>query len=605
MTNVACLCRAAVGPWSHRFSERTLRAVAQGGEPHLDGFLANAQHPTAVATRLVLARDFVVALGTPWCDRMPFALRSRRRSQKASPSTYSEGMLPMTVKIPVLSLMLGSILIAGCDQHTPNTAPLAANLAREGRPAARADRVLLISVDGLHAVDLTRYIDSHPQSTLARLSHHGTSYLNVSTAKPSDSWPGLLAMVTGGSPKSTGILYEVSYDRSLSAPGSNCSTTGTVVDYSEFVDVDQTRIDGGGGINPNNLPRDPAHGCTPVYPHSYLRTNTIFEVIKASGRRTAWSDKSLGYEVVNGPSGHGVDDLYTPEISAPLPNGETPTTSVPDVEIYDTIKVRGILNEIDGLDHTGTTHVGVPAIFGMNFQSVSVGQKTAGYVDAAATPTAPLANALDFVDAQLGRMVAELKQNGLLSHTLIVISAKHGQAPIDPALRRIVSNKLVPSIVNGVQSGLLAAATLDDIAILWLTDASKTSAVVSALDANASSAGIASILSGATLANQFNDPATDPRAPNIVTVVTPGVIYAKPTATKQSEHGGFGHDDTAVPILLSMLADEGIDGAGQQVLTPVTTSQIAPTILAMLGLDPMALDAVRREGTRPLPAPAE
>ena len=273
-----------------------------------------------------------------------------------------------------------------------------------------------------------------------------------------------------------------------------------------------------------------------------------------------------------------------------------------DVEIYDTIKVRGILNEIDGLDHSGRTRVGVPAIFGLNLQSVSVGQKTAGYLDAAATPTAPLANALDFVDAQLGRMVAELKQNGLLAHTIIVISAKHGQAPIDPALRRIVSNKLVPSIVNGVQPNLLAAATLDDIALLWLTDASKTSAVVSALDANAGAAGIASNLSGAALAMQFNDPATDPRAPNVVSVVVPGVIYAKPTATKQSEHGGFGHDDTSVPILLSMLADEGTDGAGEQVSTPVTTAQIAPTILAILGLDPAALDAVRAEGTRPLPS---
>jgi hypothetical protein len=507
----------------------------------------------------------------------------------------------MSRKFPILPLLLGSIMIVGCDQHASNTAPLAARVGREGGPAARADHVLLLSIDGLHAVDLTRYVDAHPKSTLARLSHHGTTYVNATTSKPSDSWPGLLAIVTGGSPKSTGIIYEIGYDRSLSPPGSNCSTTGTVVDYSEFIDVDLNRIDGGGGIDPNHLPRNPARGCMPVYPHSYLRVNTIFEVIKASGRRTAWSDKSLGYEVVNGPSGRGVDDLFTPEIAAPLPNGNTPTSGVPNVEIYDTIKVRAILHEIDGFDHTGRTHVGVPAIFGMNFQAVSVGQKTAGYVDAAATPTATLANALDFVDAQLGRMVAALKQNGLLAHTLIVISAKHGQAPIDPALRRIVSSKLVPSIVNGVQAGLLAASTLDDIAILWLTDASKTTAVVSALNAKAGPAGIASNLSGPLLASQFNDPAADPRAPNIISVVVPGVIYAGLSATKRAEHGGFGHDDTNVPILLSMLADEGTEGAGRQVLTPVTTAQIAPTILAMFGLDPTALDAVRAEGTGRLP----
>ena len=88
---------------------------------------------------------------------MPSALRSTRRSQQASNrQPHSEGILHMSLKLPVLSFMLGSITIVGCDQHTPNTAPPSASLAREGRPAARADHVLLISVDGLHGVDLTR-----------------------------------------------------------------------------------------------------------------------------------------------------------------------------------------------------------------------------------------------------------------------------------------------------------------------------------------------------------------------------------------------------------------------------------------------------------------
>jgi hypothetical protein len=55
-----------------------------------------------------------------------------------------------------------------------------------------------------------------------------------------------------------------------------------------------------------------AQGCVPVYPHSFLRVNTIFEVIKAAHKRTAWSDKHPAYDIVNGPSGQGVDDLlYT------------------------------------------------------------------------------------------------------------------------------------------------------------------------------------------------------------------------------------------------------------------------------------------------------
>jgi hypothetical protein len=78
------------------------------------------------------------------------------------------------------------------------------------------------------------------------------------------------------------------------------------------------------------------------------------------------------------------------------------------------------------------------------------------------------------------------------------------------------------------------------------------------------------------------------------------VIYANPATAKRSEHGGFGHDDTNVPILLSLLAGERDDGDGKLVQAPVTTSQIAPTILVALGLDPSALDAVRREGTQPL-----
>ena len=60
--------------------------------------------------------------------------------------------------------------------------------------------VLLISVDGLHAVDLTNYVATHPDSTLAQLSKHGVTYTNNSTSIPSDSFPGLASLVTGGTP---------------------------------------------------------------------------------------------------------------------------------------------------------------------------------------------------------------------------------------------------------------------------------------------------------------------------------------------------------------------------------------------------------------------
>ena len=79
-------------------------------------------------------------------------------------------------------------------------------------------------------------------------------------------------------------------------------------------------------------------------------------------------------------------------------------------------------------------------------------------------------------------------------------------------------------------------------------------------------------------------------------VPTQGVIYTKPTATKIAEHGGFGEDDTHVALLLS--------GPGLQagtVSVPVSTTQVAPTILSALGLDPRALQAVVQEDTTVLP----
>jgi hypothetical protein len=496
-------------------------------------------------------------------------------------------------------MLLGLGTVLGCDRPEPPTSPSrfsASQVAQLRAASRRIKRVLLISVDGLHALDLSTYVAGHPGSTLAQLSRQGTTFPNGSSSKPSDSYPGLLAQITGGSPRSTGVFYDDSYDRLLSPPGSDCTTRGTEVVYDESIDRDLAQLDAGGGIDPAALPRDGANGCTPVYPHQFLRVNTIFEVAKAAGLHTAWSDKHPSYELVNGPSGHGVDDLYTPEIASNAPGGGDWTANVTDAEQYDDFKVQAILNEIDGKDHTGRASVGVPAIFGMNFQEVSVGQKTAGYADAAGTPSAGLRDALDHTDASLGRMVSELKRQGLFESTLIVVSAKHGQAPIDPTARRIVDSKRIPGIVDGVQAGLVAQATEDDIALLWLTDQSKTAAAVAALNANQSQAGVAAVVSGTGLTARFQDPLHDSRTPDVIALVQPGVIYTKPTATKLAEHGGFSHEDTNVPILVSA---PGFQSG--TVTTPVETTQIAPTILAVLGLDPLALDAVRLEGTPILP----
>ena len=251
-----------------------------------------------------------------------------------------------------------------------------------GAAAAQADddsfmhghhvrHVLLISVDGLHALDLANYVASHKDSTLAALSSHGVTYTNNSTSTPSDSFPGLASLVTGGSPTTTGLWYDDTYNRALSPPamtdglgnpGGACpGQVGTNVAWDEAVDKDLTKLDGGGGLNPQFLVRDPGNGCRTLLPHEYLRVNTIFEVVHAHGGLTAWTDKHPSYEWTNGPSGKGVDDFYGPEINSipvPLPQfagcaavpfpDTTPddgwTNSFDDIKCYDSLHVQAVLN---------------------------------------------------------------------------------------------------------------------------------------------------------------------------------------------------------------------------------------------------------------------
>src|SRR5436309_11189308 len=217
----------------------------------------------------------------------------------------------------------------------------------------------------MHAVDLDRYVAGNPDSALASLSAHGRTYTNASATKPSDSFPGLLAMVTGGTPKSTGAYYDDGYDRSL-APASGLCVPGARVQWKQNLDVLPFSFTT--TINPLLLPRDPADGCVSrVWPHQFPRVNNVFELVKAAGGRTAWSDKHPSYEFLNGPSGTGVDDLYTPEIQT-LTGGVVTTNSFSLTMAYDDMKVAAVLNWINGLDHSGTTAVGVPTLFGMNFQ---------------------------------------------------------------------------------------------------------------------------------------------------------------------------------------------------------------------------------------------
>ncbi|HZR55827.1 MAG TPA: alkaline phosphatase family protein [Terriglobales bacterium] len=517
-----------------------------------------------------------------------------------------------------------------------------------GYAQSKIQHVLLISVDGMHALDFVNCQKGVPDSgnqtycpNISSLSSTGVHYVQALTSKPSDSFPGLTALVTGGTPRSTGAFYDVSYDRSLSPParttpygipgGRNLcpSVVGTQVGLDEEIDINYLKLDAGGGINPDYLPRDPKNGCAPVYPHNWIRVNTIFNVVKNAGGYTAWSDKHQSYELTKGPSGDGVDDFYAPEINSipvplpqvsgckPLPDPGAATSSnawtdsFQNIQCYDRLKVQAVLNWIDGKTHDGSASAPVPNVFGMNFQAVSVGQKlvekslgiTGGYTDAFGTPSASLLGEIQFVDKSIGQFVSELKKQGLFDSTLIIISAKHGQSPIDPnrVLRIPADNPSdePPSQVlspSGIGSGFPVVQALeDDISLIWLADQTQTAADVALLEANENIIGSGEIFAGPSLDLMFNDPLSDPRTPDIILAPNVGVVYTGGTK-KVAEHGGFTNDDRNVLLIVSNPKYKP-----SQFNDQVETRQIAPTIVKALGLDPNQLKAVQIEHTETLP----
>jgi hypothetical protein len=150
--------------------------------------------------------------------------------------------------------------------------------------------VLLTSVDGLHALEVTRYIVSHPQSALPELSSHGAMYTGANTPQLSDSFPGLLALVTGGSPVTSGLFYDVSYDRTIFDPTNTTCTggAGNIIIFDESIDKYNAQNVSLNVIDPTKLPRhiDQHGNCVALWPHSALQTNTFFEVVKAAGGHT-------------------------------------------------------------------------------------------------------------------------------------------------------------------------------------------------------------------------------------------------------------------------------------------------------------------------------
>jgi YVTN family beta-propeller protein len=554
---------------------------------------------------------------------------------------------------------------------------------RDVPSANPASHVLLLSVDGLHQADVADPNLAADLTNILKLQQGGVSYTNASTTKPSDSFPGTLSYLTGAGPGTTGVFYDDSYSRTLFPPGTTNpakATPGTEVTYFEAVDRNSALISGGGNfdtssIDPANLPVDGKGN--PVYPHSFLPVNTIFNVAHDAGLYTAFSDKHPAYEIANGPSGTGLDDFYGPEINSTTalldpttgktvdanallaadpftdvskyvlvdastdPLGPSDPNLINDTthnllltEAYDDLKVQAILNEIAGqASHPspGITSPQVPALFGMNFQAVSVAQKygLGGIVLLPNGDTAPsevLQAAVQHTDASIGKIIAALQNtkddvNGgsLWNSTDLVLLAKHGQDP-RVGVGGLMADSTVPGILNAA-GATVAQATQDNVSLIWLKDQSTTAAGVAALQNFVKTGKIAvyfqgtkvtlkasqvidKILSGADLVKAgLGDPAKDSSTPDIIVTLKPGYIWVgNPLhfTFKRAEHGGFSEDSTHVALIVGGGAVPA-DVQGTTVDKPVTTQQVAVTALNALGLDAARLQGAVIEGTQGLP----
>jgi len=206
-----------------------------------------------------------------------------------------------------------------------------------------------------------------------------------------------------------------------------------------------------------------------------------------------------------------------------------------------------------------------------------------------------------------------------MNDTVIIVSAKHGQSPQDPnALTRIDDGPILDGLDTAWEAAhpgagpLVAFAIDDDGMLIWLTDRSSaaTSFAKSYLlnhdgtgndisgDPKAfTSSGLREAFVGADAAAFFHAPAGDPRVPDVLGISQVGVVYTG-KKRKIAEHGGDNPQDRGVALVVS---GNPIGNAGSVNDVAVETTQIAPTILHLLGLDPNALGSVQVEHTPILP----
>jgi len=240
-----------------------------------------------------------------------------------------------------------------------------------------------------------------------------------------------------------------------------------------------------------------------------------------------------------------------------------------------------------------------------------------GYLPGTTTPGPLLRGALGYVNNQLERMHDAIHRNGLTRSTAIIITAKHGQSPQDPNLvRRIKDGPIIAAINSAWNTShptnptLIVAGTDDDLWQSYLSDTSQTAADfvkhylwthdAPGVEVNGSTvmvphSGLAQIYAGQESADFFGVPFAESDHPDVFGRVQVGVIYTG--GPKLAEHGGDNPADRNVPILVYAPGTAKPSSSSRS----VGTTQVAPTTLQLLGLDPHGLKAVQIEDTPVLP----
>jgi hypothetical protein len=453
-----------------------------------------------------------------------------------------------------------------------------------------AQRVILISIDGMHALDMANWVAAHPRSALAELSARGVTYTNahVPWANPAS---GLVALATGGTPLTTGVLGSDGYDRALSPAGSHCQTKGAPVLIDTTIEYSDAPA---GRLEASKMPLSPQHGCTPVFPHDLLHVNNIFEVIKARGDRTAWAGESAALtDLYQGPSGHGLDEACGFEHRSDGFKDDVAASIASDKG-----RVAALLHWIDGKDCTGAGNKPVPVLFGMSFASVGAAQlaKGIGYSDVTGTPSRGLEESLIFTDEAIGRIIQRLKDRHLYDSTWIIVTSPYGHAPIDQRKRRVIPIAELTAVANSIHPGLAAHVSGGDVGMIWLREPSMTPAVVKAYGDKSAALGVQEIYSGAKLGLTLNLPDQDTRMPDIILQPELGVAWVSPADSAPATYGGMQDEDTHVALLVA-----GSQLTGRVDKTWVPTSQVAPLLLRALGIEKFDLQALHREHTPALP----